>query len=290
MTDLAIPFPTILWRCRDRVFECGPEPLVAGILNVTPDSFSDAGRFADLPDALEQARLMEEEGADILDIGGESTRPGSEPVPVEEELRRVIPVIEGIRGRSDIALSVDTSKAEVARHALEAGADIVNDVTALRLDPEMAETVARYRAGLILMHMRGTPRTMQKDVHYEDVVREVREFLVGQAESALEAGIPRESICLDPGIGFAKTIEHNVALMTHAADLRESGYPVLVGLSRKSFVGKITRADVADRLPGSLAAAVIAFLRGADILRVHDVAPTRRALAVASAARIQLHD
>jgi len=251
--------------------------LIMGILNVTPDSFSDGGRFLSPDAAVKRALIMEKEGADIIDVGGESSRPGAEPVPVEEELRRVIPVLERLRGKLRIPISIDTTKAEVAEAALRAGASIVNDISALRFDPAMASVVAEFGAGLVLMHMLGTPKTMQQDPHYEDVVREVREFLAERALYAQSQGIPREAIAVDPGIGFGKTVEHNLELLRRLPELVELGFPVLVGPSRKSFIGAILGLGVEERLEGTLAACAVAVVRGADILRVHDVREVRRA-------------
>ena len=251
--------------------------LIMGILNVTPDSFSDGGRFLSPDAAVKRALIMEKEGADIIDVGGESSRPGAEPVPVEEELRRVIPVLERLRGKLRIPISIDTTKAEVAEAALRAGASIVNDISALRFDPAMASVVAEFGAGLVLMHMLGTPKTMQQDPHYEDVVREVREFLAERALYAQSQGIPREAIAVDPGIGFGKTVEHNLELLRRLPELVELGFPVLVGPSRKSFIGAILGLGVEERLEGTLVACAVAVVRGADILRVHDVREVRRA-------------
>lgn len=251
--------------------------LIMGILNVTPDSFSDGGRFLSPDAAVERALVMEGEGADIIDIGGESSRPGAEPVSVEEELGRVLPVLERLRGRLRIPISIDTTKAEVAEAALRAGARIVNDISALRFDPAMAPLVAESGAGLVLMHMLGTPKTMQQSPHYDDVVREVRGFLAERAQYAQSQGIPREAIAVDPGIGFGKTVEHNLELLRRLPELVELGFPVLVGPSRKSFIGAVLGLPVGERLEGTLAACAVAVVRGADILRVHDVRQVRRA-------------
>lgn len=263
----------------------GPGPLLVGILNVTPDSFSDGGDFFDPEAAAERAATMLDEGADVVDVGGESTRPGSDPVSTEEEIRRVVPVISEILAeRPGAALSVDTYRAETAEAALEAGAGIVNDVTALRGDPRMSALVAGARCPVILMHMKGEPKTMQKDPSYEDVVREVRDFLAARAESAVAAGVEPENVVVDPGIGFGKTLEHNLTLLRRLDDLVELGFPVLVGASRKSFIGGITGVGEArERLPGTLATTVLAFEKGATLFRVHDVRANREALAVARA-------
>ena len=253
-----------------------------GIVNVTPDSFSDGGRYLESGAAIEHGRRLLAEGADVLDVGGESTRPGSEPVSAEEELSRVIPVIEALAGEAP--LSVDTAKAEVARAAIAAGATMVNDVTALRGDPEMAGTCAEGGVEVVLMHMLGTPKTMQDDPHYGDVVSEVLDFLAERVAEATAAGIEQSRIWIDPGIGFGKTVAHNLALIARLDRLTRLGRPVLVGASRKSFLGAITGvAEPRDRLAGSLAAALIAVERGARVVRVHDVAATVEALAVAAA-------
>ena len=256
-----------------------PRPSVMGVLNVTPDSFSDGGAHLDPDVAAGAARRMVADGAAIVDVGGESTRPGSDGVSVEEELARVVPVLERLGG--EIPLSIDTAKAEVARAALERGAIFVNDVTALRGDPELAGVVADAGAYLCLMHMQGEPRTMQVEPRYSDVASEVAAFLEGRLAFAVAAGIPAERICLDPGIGFGKTVEHNLELVRRLDVLRALGRPVLVGLSRKSSLKRLTGSD--DLLGASIAAAVAAFERGASIIRVHDVKPTVDALTVAAA-------
>jgi dihydropteroate synthase len=272
------------WRCRDRTLTLGERTLVMGIVNVTPDSFSDGGMFLGTDDAVRHGARLVDEGADVLDVGGESTRPGADPVDLEEELRRVIPVIEGLtKARPEVPVSVDTRKPEVARAALEAGARIVNDVTAGR-DGAMLEAVADTDAGIVLMHMLGEPQTMQDDPRYDDVAAEVNEFLRERIEAAVFAGIAEERVCVDPGIGFGKNVEHNLALLRSVSALRLLGAAVMVGASRKRFIGVLTGADdPADRLEGSLAAAVLAASLGADVVRVHDVAPTVRALRVADA-------
>ncbi|MDX6482070.1 MAG: dihydropteroate synthase [Gaiellaceae bacterium] len=256
-----------------------PRPSVMGVLNVTPDSFSDGGVHLDPAIAAAAARRMVEDGAAIVDIGGESTRPGSDGVSAEDELARVVPVLERLGG--EIPLSIDTAKAEVARAALEHGAILVNDVTALRGDPELAGVVADAGAYLCLMHMQGEPRTMQLEPRYSDVASEVAAFLEERLAFAVAAGIAEERICLDPGIGFGKTVEHNLELVRRLDVLLALGRPVLVGYSRKSSLRKLTGSD--DLLGASIAAAVAAFERGASILRVHDVKPTVDALTVAGA-------
>jgi dihydropteroate synthase len=254
-----------------------------GVLNVTPDSFSDGGRFLEPEAALAHAKRMAEEGADVIDIGGESTRPGSEPVGEEEELRRVLPVLESLSGQVRLPLSIDTSKARVAYAALELGAAFVNDVSALRGDARMAETVARSSAEVCLMHMRGDPKGMQDDPRYGDVVSEVKAFLEERLAFAMGEGIAEERIWLDPGIGFGKTLEHNLVLLRRLDEIVAIGRPVLIGASRKSFLGTLTGRSESDRAAGTTAANVIAFERGASMFRVHDVAATRDALAVAAA-------
>ncbi len=256
-----------------------------GIVNVTPDSFSDGGRYLRPESALAHALELVGEGAALLDVGGESTRPGAQPVAADEECRRVIPVIEGIAAAAaGSRISVDTSKAVVAQRALAAGATIVNDVTALRASPEMAELVARADAQLCLMHMVGTPRTMQHDPHYEDVVADVKRFLEERMRFAVAEGVAEERIILDPGIGFGKTTSHNLQLITRLGEIVALGRPVLIGTSRKSFIGSITGREVGERLAGTIATNVLAFERGATLFRVHDVAPLNDALRVAAAA------
>ena len=253
-----------------------------GVVNVTPDSFSDGGAFLHPQAAIAEARGMIEEGAAIVDVGGESTRPGSEGVPLDEELRRVEPVLEAL---FDTQVSIDTSKAEVARHALAAGADMVNDVTALRGDPELAGVIAESEACLCLMHMLGEPRTMQDDPRYDDVVSEVAAFLEERLAFATGAGIPEERICLDPGIGFGKTVEHNLELLARLDEIVALGRPVVIGASRKRFLGRILGDDEALTGPVSagVAVAVMAYERGASIFRVHDVREHVEALAAARA-------
>lgn len=253
-----------------------------GILNVTPDSFSDGGVFLAPDDAVERALQIEKEGADIIDIGGESSRPGSKPVSVEEELQRVIPVIQELRRQSQIAISIDTTKSLVAARALEAGATMINDISAGLGDPEMFAVAAQFKVPICLMHMQGTPRTMQTDPHYENVVEEVKVFLVKRIAAAVQAGIAKEKTIIDPGIGFGKRLEDNIALLQHCDRFSELGCPILIGASRKSFIGQITGAPVQDRLPGSLAAIAIAAQKGAQIFRVHDVAATKNFLLVFS--------
>jgi dihydropteroate synthase len=256
-----------------------PRPSVMGVVNVTPDSFSDGGVHLDPEVAAEASRRMVEEGAAIVDVGGESTRPGSAGVPADEELRRVLPVLDRLGGQ--VPLSIDTSKAPVARAALERGAILVNDVTALRGDPELAGVVAESEAYLCLMHMQGEPRTMQEEPRYDDVAAEVTAFLEERLAFAVSHGIPEDRICLDPGIGFGKTVAQNLELVRRLDVLLELGRPVLIGFSRKSSLRRLTGSD--ELLGASVAAAVAAFERGATILRVHDVKPHVDALVVADA-------
>jgi dihydropteroate synthase len=253
-----------------------------GVVNVTPDSFSDGGLYLDPEAAVAHGAELAAAGAAILDVGGESTRPGAAEVPVQEELRRVMPVVEGL-AMSGAALSVDTSKHAVAAAALEAGATIVNDVSALRGDPEMAAVCAGAEATVVLMHMAGTPRTMQDDPRYEDVVAEVKGFLAERLEAALAAGIAEDRVWLDPGIGFGKTAEHNLELLRRLGELRELGRPLVVGTSRKSFIGRLDGSGAGERLGGTIASSVLAAAEGADVLRVHDVAEIGQALTVAAA-------
>lgn len=263
----------------------GPGPALVGILNVTPDSFSDGGDFLDPQKAAERAAVLLDEGARIVDVGGESTRPGSDPVSSEKELNRVLPAVRGIlEDRPGAIISIDTYRAATASEALEAGAAIINDVTAFRGDPEMVGVVAEAGCPVVLMHMLGEPKTMQKNPYYGDVVREVREFLAERAARAGEAGVAQDKIILDPGIGFGKTLEHNLTLLKNLGAIAELGYPVLVGVSRKRFIGGITGAEAArDRVSGTVAANVLAYQRGASLFRVHDVRANREALEVAEA-------
>jgi dihydropteroate synthase len=273
----------MIWRCGDVVLDLASRTLVMGVVNVTPDSFSDGGRYAEAGAAIAHARRLLADGADLLDVGGESTRPGSTPVPAAEQWRRISAVIEAMAGDGAL-ISVDTSSAEVAGKALSAGARIVNDVTALG-DPSMAGVVAGSRAGLVLMHMRGTPADMQRDPRYVDAPAEVAAFLSARMEVALAAGIAREAIALDPGVGFGKARQHSLELIARVDALEALGRPVLIGVSRKSFIGQILDLPVDQRLEGSLAAAAIAVFQGARIVRAHDVAATVRAVRIADALR-----
>ena len=254
---------------------------VMGVVNVTPDSFSDGGQFDDAEQAIAHGRRLAAEGAAIVDVGGESTRPGAEPVPVEEELRRVVPVVEGLADAARV--SIDTMKLPVAQAAVEAGATYVNDVTAFRHDPDMAGFVADRGLDCCLMHMLGEPRTMQIDPRYDDVVSDVKAFLEERMRFAVDAGVPEERIQLDPGIGFGKTLEHNLELLARLDELTDLGRPIVIGTSRKTFIGKLTGRDVTERLHGTVATCVIALERGARVFRVHDVAAVVDALTVAAA-------
>ena len=270
------------WRTSRRVIDLS-RPVLMGVLNITPDSFSDGGRYFDTGAAIERLERLQSEGADVIDLGGESTRPGSLPVGEDEELRRVLPVIEAGREYIDAAISIDTTKATVARAALEAGAEIVNDISGLRFDRELGQLAAESGAGLVLMHIRGEPRTMQQDIHYDDLVEDIRSELQGSIDLALDAGCQTDQLVVDPGIGFGKTAEQNLVLIDELGRIGQLGYPVLVGPSRKSFIGKTLGLEVEDRLEATLAACVVALLRGARIFRVHDVIAARRALDMAEA-------
>ncbi len=254
--------------------------MIMGILNVTPDSFSDGGQFFSPARALEQARRMHAEGADFIDVGGESTRPGAAPVSISEELERVIPVIEAIAAELPARISIDTSKPEVMAEAVSAGACMINDVRALR-EKGALETAASLGVNVCLMHMQGEPRTMQLKPRYTDVVTEVRDFLVQRARACEAAGIPHDNIFIDPGFGFGKTLQHNLALLSRLGDLAATNYAVMVGLSRKSMIGKLLDRPVGDRVHASVALAMMAYLNGARLIRVHDVAPTVDALRIA---------
>ncbi len=253
-----------------------------GILNVTPDSFSDGGKFYLADNAVAQAHSIQEQGADIIDIGGESTRPGAAEVSVEDEISRVVPIIETLKKKLSIPVSIDTRKAEVAEKACLAGASIINDVSGLVNDEDIAKVAAEFNTYLVLMHMRGTPGDMQSDLHYDDLIGEISEFLADAARRAINIGVAADKIVVDPGIGFGKTVEHNFSIIKNISAFKRLGYPVLIGASRKSFIGKTLDLPVDSRLEGSLAAAVSSAYYGADIIRVHDVLPTVRALKITS--------
>lgn len=274
-----------VWRCREHVFPLGGRTLVMGIVNVTPDSFSDGGLLSDADEAVAHGVRLAAEGADILDIGGESTRPGSDPVPVDEEVARVVPVVAGLHEAAPdgVALSVDTRRPAVARAAIEAGASIVNDVTAAA-DPVMFDVVRETGAGLVLMHMLGEPKTMQDDPRYDDVVTEVRDFLAARLGAAVAAGVPRDRLCVDPGIGFGKNLTHNLTLLHDIASFEDLRVPVLVGASRKRFIGQLTGVDdPADRVEGTAGAVAWCAANGVDVVRVHDVLEMTRVVRVVDA-------
>jgi dihydropteroate synthase len=280
-----LPAPVLDRLSAPRAPLCGlalDRPRIMGVVNVTPDSFSDGGRFLDRDRAIAQAEALAEAGADLLDLGGESTRPGAQPVPPAEERARVVPVIAALRARGlSLPISIDTRNAEVARAALDAGADLLNDVSALRHDPAYAALAAARGAPLCLMHAKGDPATMQDAPHYDDVLVEVAAFLAGRVAAAEAAGIPRERLLVDPGLGFGKTVAHNLALVRGLAILHDLGCPILFGASRKRFIGTIAGIEIPDqRGPGSIAVALEALRQGAQVLRVHDVAQTRQAVAL----------
>ncbi len=273
------PSTPLAWSFRGQTWELGGFPKLMGIVNVTPDSFSDGGEFLDQTRAIEQCLRLVDDGADLLDVGGESTRPGAVPVGEEEEIRRVVPVIAEVARRVSVPISIDTTKAAVARRALDAGAAIVNDISGLRFDPHMPEVCAHAQAGIVCMHMQGTPQTMQIDPRYTDVVREVADYLA-QRLAALEAcGIARERVVIDPGIGFGKTPDHNLTILKNIARFRALGRPVLIGHSRKRFLAKILGRTLDETSSATLGVSVAAALAGADLLRVHDVRATRDVLA-----------
>lgn len=268
----------------DSYFPLGADPVIMGIVNVTPDSFSDGGVAYELSSAVDHAVHLLEEGADILDIGGESTRPGSEPVSAQEEIRRVVPVIQALRDRyPEHPISIDTSKADVAEAALVAGATMVNDVSAGRGDPNMFSVVQDHQVGIILMHMQGNPKTMQEEPSYVDVVDEVVSFFKERTEAAIHAGISANAIAVDPGIGFGKTLEHNLKLMANLPVLKDLGFPLLLGVSRKRWIGELTGQPVEQRVAGSIAGAIACVQKGADMVRVHDVRETQDALRITCA-------
>lgn len=271
----------MLWKIAGRTVDLSQHSIIMGVLNVTPDSFSDGGEFFTAEKAIEHGARMAAEGAQIIDVGGESTRPGAQPVSAEEELARVLPVIAKLRERIPAFISIDTTKAVVARAALEAGASIINDVTGGRADPQMMKLAGEKKAAIILMHMQGTPQTMQTDPHYADVVAEVADFFRQQYVSALECGIDCMAIAFDPGIGFGKTVEHNLALLADLPRLRVHNRPMVVGVSRKSSLGKmIDSAEMSDRLAPTIAFTALLRERGANVLRVHDVKENAAALRV----------
>jgi dihydropteroate synthase len=273
-------------HCRHQTYTLGRKTLLMGILNVTPDSFSDGGLYFDKEKAISQGLRMAEEGADFIDVGGESTRPGAKPLGAEEELRRVIPVIEGLSKTVKIPISVDTFKSAVAQKAIEAGAEIINDISGLHFDPSLAGVAAKEGVPLILMHIRGTPETMQKDVHYDSLLSEILHYLSEAVHRAESAGVDPRQIIVDPGIGFGKNLEHNLLIIKNLPELRILGKPILLGTSRKAFIGKILNADVDQRLEGTLSSIAAAVLHGAHIIRSHDVLQAKRAIAVADAIKL----
>ena len=264
-------------RLGKKILDLSSRTYLMGILNVTPDSFSDGGKFLNPKDAIKQALIMAEQGADIIDVGGESTRPGSDSVPLEEELRRVIPVIEELVKKTDIPVSIDTCKSEVAARALDSGAEMVNDISALRFDPEMKKIISKYDVPVILMHIKGTPKNMQDNPHYDNVIQEISDYLKESIQMAEDSGIAKDKIIIDPGIGFGKRVRDNLEILRNLNKFTSLGKPILLGLSRKSFIGKVLDLPLDQRLEGSLAATAVAILNGAKILRVHDVKESKRA-------------
>ncbi|MCJ7458118.1 MAG: dihydropteroate synthase [candidate division Zixibacteria bacterium] len=259
-----------------RVLDLSSRTHLMGVLNVTPDSFSDGGKFFKPEEAVKQGLKLAEEGADIIDIGGESTRPGSEPVTIEEELRRVIPVIEELTKMIQVPISIDTYKSRVAKEALDSGASMVNDISGLRYDPEMKKVIAKYDVPVVLMHIKGTPKNMQENPHYDNLIEEIKTYLIESIKIAKEAGIDEDKIIIDPGIGFGKTPEDNLRILKNLNEFTELGRPLMVGVSRKSFIGKILNLPTEERLEGSLASMAAAIMNDANILRVHNVKESKR--------------
>jgi dihydropteroate synthase len=278
MNDECMGGKPAVWRLKTVTLSFDSRPRLMGIVNVTPDSFSDGGRYFETQLAIDHGLRLAEEGADLLDVGGESTRPYSTPVPVDEELRRVIPVVQALVERTGVPVSIDTSKAAVAREALAAGAEIINDVTGLAGDPAMAELAVATGAGVCAMHMRGTPQTMQNDPRYDDVVAEIHAYLAARRDALLAAGLSLDRICLDPGIGFGKTHEHSLTLLRHCDRFLDLGCPLLVGHSRKSFINYVLKDKQADRLWGNIGVSLALARRGVQVIRIHDVRPVRDAL------------
>ena len=273
-------------RCRQKKYPLGKRTLLMGILNITPDSFSDGGQYFDKERAIAHGIRMAEEGADILDIGGESTRPGSKPLPLEEELRRVIPVIEVLAKKLEVPISIDTYKSTVAEKAIDAGAQIINDISGLHFDPDLGKVAAKKDVPLILMHIRGTPEIMQKDVHYNSLFSEILQYLKESVQRAESAGVDPQQIIIDPGIGFGKTVEDNLLIIKNLSEFRILGKPILLGTSRKNFIGKILNAEADERLEGTLSTIAIGVLNGAHIIRCHDVLQAKKAITVADAIRL----
>ncbi|MFB3884209.1 MAG: dihydropteroate synthase [Thermodesulfobacteriota bacterium] len=273
-------------RCRKKTYTLGKRTLLMGVLNVTPDSFSDGGLFFDQEKAIAHGLRMMEEGADFIDIGGESTRPGSKPLGLEEELRRVIPVIESLAKEGEVPISIDTYKSAVAERAIAAGAEIINDISGLHFDPLLGKVAAKEGVPIVLMHIRGTPETMQKDVHYDSLFSEILQYLKESIRRAESAGVDPQQIIVDPGIGFGKNLEDNLLIIKHMQEFRVLGKPLLLGTSRKTFIGKILNAEVNGRLEGTLSSIAICAMNGAHIIRCHDVLQARKAVAVADAIRL----
>ena len=270
--------PLLPWTFGRRAYRLGEAPLIMGIVNITPDSFSDGGQFLDVERAVAHALQLAEQGADILDLGGESTRPNATPVSLEEELARVLPVVEQLASRTEVPLSIDTTKAEVARRCLDAGAEIINDISGLTFDPEMPAVCSDYQAGIVCMHIQGTPQTMQLNPTYQDCVRDIHDWLQARLEFLESRGIPSERTVIDPGIGFGKTAEHNVTLLASIRQFRQLGRPVLVGHSRKELLKKVLGRDLDERLAGTIGVAIALATQHTDIIRVHDVAAVQDAL------------
>ncbi|HDD65036.1 MAG TPA: dihydropteroate synthase [Firmicutes bacterium] len=272
----------MVWKIRDEILQI-KKPLIMGILNVTPDSFYDGGRYFNLDKAIERAKEMEKEGADIIDVGGESSRPGSEPVSEEEEIRRVLPVIKTLAKELNIPVSCDTYKSKVAEKAIEGGAKIINDISAFRFDEKLFDIVKNSGCGYVLMHMKGTPKDMQKSPYYEDVIGEIHRFFEEKIKFIAENGMEIERVVIDPGIGFGKRVEDNLMILKNLDKFTDFNRPILIGTSRKSFIGKILDVDTEERMEGTISSNVYSFIKGARIFRVHDVKETKRALMIAEA-------
>ena len=281
LKNLESPPHTI--RCKKKVLHLDERTHLMGILNVTPDSFSDGGLYMDPDKAISHGIELASQGADIIDIGGESTRPGAKPLPPDEELRRVIPVIEGLLAKVEVPISIDTYKSFIAEKAIEAGAQMINDISGLHFDPKMADVAAKYDVPIVLMHTKGTPEVMQLDPHYDCLLTEIMEYLEESIEVAEGAGVDARQIIIDPGIGFGKSAEDNLRIIYHLAELKSLGKPIMLGVSRKSFIGKILDAEVGQRIEGTLASISAAIMNGADILRVHEVGPARKAAQIMDA-------
>lgn len=274
---------TFVLRCRGADLRLGDRTLIMGVLNITPDSFSDGGLFFEPHKAIEHGLLMAEEGADIIDVGGESSRPGSDPVPLDEELKRVIPVIEGLASHLKIPISVDTYKSQVAERAIEAGAQMINDISGLRFDPQMPAVAAQYDTPLIIMHIKGSPKTMQQDPSYEDLMGEIIDYLREGIEKAERGGVDPQQVIVDPGIGFGKRVQDNLVIINRLESLNTLGRPLLIGTSRKSFIGAVLGAELHQRGVGTLATVAVSILKGAHIVRVHDVAPIKQTVEMVDA-------